>query len=42
LPDDVNDERLEALLYPPPPDVAVNQRPAPDWATVHSELRRPT
>jgi transposase len=41
LPDDVNDERLEALLYPPPPDVAVNQRPAPDWATVHSELRRP-
>ena len=41
LPDDVDDERLEALLYPPPPDVPVNQRPAPDWATVHSELRRP-
>src|SRR6059058_766146 len=41
LPDDVDDERLEALLYPPPPDVPVDQRPAPDWATVHSELRRP-
>jgi len=26
LPDDVDDERLEALLYPPPPDVANGRR----------------
>lgn len=41
LPDDLDDERLEALLYPPPPDVPREQRPLPDWATVHRELRRP-
>ena len=41
LPDDLDDERLEALLYPRPPDVPANQRPAPDWGTVHRELRRP-
>ena len=33
--------QLEALLYPPPPDVAAEQRPVPDWAVVHRELRRP-
>ena len=33
--------RLEALLYPPPPDVPREQRPVPDWAEVHRELRRP-
>jgi len=41
LPDDLQDERLEALLYPPRPDVPTEQRPAPDWAAVHRELRRP-
>jgi len=25
----------------PPPDVPLDQRPMPDWATVHRELRRP-
>ena len=32
---------LETLLYPPPPDVASERRPVPDWAVVHRELRRP-
>jgi transposase len=41
LADDLGDAELEALLYPPPPDVAAHQRPLPDWAAVHRELRRP-
>ncbi len=41
LPDGLDDAQLEALLYPPPPAVAAEQRPAPDWAVVHRELRRP-
>jgi transposase len=41
LPDDLDDERLEALLFPPPPDVPLDQRPVPDWAAVHRDLRRP-
>jgi len=36
----LDDERLEALLFPPMPDVPVDQRP-PDWAQVHGEMRRP-
>jgi transposase len=40
LPDDLDDQALEALLFPkpPPPEVI---RPMPDWAEVHKELRRP-
>jgi transposase len=41
LPEELDDERLEALLYPPPPDVPGERRPVPDWAEVHRELRRP-
>jgi transposase len=41
LPDDLDDERLERLLFPLPPDVPIDQRPMPDWAAVHRELRRP-
>ena len=41
LPDELDDERLEAALYPPPPDVTPERRPVPDWAVVHRELRRP-
>jgi transposase len=41
LPDDLDDERLERLLFPPPPDVPAERRPMPDWAEVHRELRRP-
>ena len=41
LPDDLDDAQLEALLYPPTPAIAADQRPMPDWAWVHRELRRP-
>jgi hypothetical protein len=41
LPDGLDDAQLETLLYPPPPAVAAEQRPVPDWAVVHRELRRP-
>src|SRR6188472_4623257 len=38
---DLDDEQLEAMLFPPPPAIAADQRPMPDWAWVHRELRRP-
>jgi len=41
LPEGLDDAQLEALLYPPPPAIAAEQRPVPDWAVVHGELRRP-
>src|SRR6516165_4293700 len=41
LPADLDDEQLESLLFPPPPTIATDQRPTPDWAWVHRELRRP-
>ena len=41
LPEGLDDAQLERLLYPPPPTVASEQRPMPDWAAVHRELRRP-
>jgi transposase len=41
LPDALDDERLEALLFPPPPGVPSDQRPMPDWAAVHRDFRRP-
>ncbi len=36
-----DDVRLENRLYPPPPDLPSDERPQPDWALVHRELRRP-
>lgn len=41
LPEDLGDAQLETLLYPPPPAVAAERRPVPDWAVVHREMRRP-
>src|ERR1700757_4608434 len=41
LPEALDDARLEALLFPPPPDVPSEQRPVPDWSAVHRDLRRP-
>jgi transposase len=41
LPEGLDDERLEVLLFPPPSQVPSDQRPVPDWAWVHRELRRP-
>jgi hypothetical protein len=31
LPEDLDDARLEALLFPPPPDLPADERPRPDW-----------
>src|SRR6202041_2015240 len=41
LPDGLDDAQLETRLYPPPSLMAAEQRPVPDWAVVHRELRRP-
>src|SRR5438552_15538550 len=41
LPADLDDEQLEALLFPAAPGIAGDQSPTPDWAWVHGELRRP-
>src|ERR1700751_4890037 len=41
LPEDLDDARLEALLFPPSCRTPTDQRPMPDWAWVHHELRRP-
>ncbi len=39
LPDEMNDTRLDALLYPPPlPSSTL--RPMPDWPQVHQEMKR--
>ena len=41
LPAELNDDdRLEARLFPPPPDLRTDKRPKPAWAEVHRELRR--
>ena len=39
-PSDLSDAALEQALYPPPPDVPSEHRAVPDWATVHTELKR--
>src|ERR1700730_13241680 len=41
LAEDLDGVQLEALLFPPPPAMSADQRPVPDWAWVHRELRRP-
>jgi hypothetical protein len=41
LPEDLSDEGLEGLLYPPPQLATMDLRPQPDWPTIHRELRRP-
>jgi transposase len=39
LPENMNDTRLETLLYPPPAPSSI-QRPMPDWPQVHQEMKR--
>lgn len=39
LPDDLGDDQLERLLFPPPP-LPDDARPVPDWPTVYTELKR--
>jgi hypothetical protein len=41
LPEELSDEALERLLYPPPRVAAADRRPQPDWPAIHRELRRP-
>jgi len=40
LPEDLSDDVLEHRLYPPP-TVKDEQRPLPNWAEIHRELKRP-
>jgi transposase len=40
LPDGLDDATLEQRLFPPPPAKGPLTLPAPDWATVHRELKR--
>ncbi|MGY3582672.1 transposase [Bradyrhizobium sp. USDA 4341] len=41
LPPELDDDvRLENRLFPPPSDRLSDERPHPDWALVHRELRR--
>ena len=37
---DLDDAQLETLLFPPPPTIAADQRPMPDWAWVLARERR--
>src|SRR5215467_2786956 len=41
LPDDLDDAVLELRLYPPPSTTKSEQRPLPNWAIIHRELKRP-
>ena len=41
MPDELTDEALEARVFPPPPIIAKDQRPLPDWPALHRELKRP-
>src|SRR6202165_5910584 len=41
LPENLSDETLERILYPPPKVTARDRRAQPDWAPIHRELRRP-
>ena len=40
-PSELTDAELQRHLFPPPPAVPSDQRPMPDWAWAHAELRRP-
>ncbi len=40
LPEEVTDEALERLLFPPPRNLPSDQRMRPDWAALHRELRK--
>jgi len=39
LPESLDDEALELLLFPLAPSVLASERPLPDWGYVHKELR---
>ena len=39
LPADLDEARLEQLLFPPPPDLPAESRGIPDWQYIHRELK---
>lgn len=41
LPEGLTDSALEDRLFPPPGPVGRHRRAEPDWAHIHTELRRP-
>jgi transposase len=41
LPDHLTDDALEARLYPAASTAPTTERPEPDWALIHRELKRP-
>ena len=40
LPEGLDEAQLEQLLFPPPVNLPSDQRPVPDWAHIHQELKR--
>jgi transposase len=41
LPPGLDDAALEKQLFPPPPPPSAGQRPQPDYAVIHKELKGP-
>jgi transposase len=41
LPEDIDDARLEKMLFPPPPPPSAGKRPMPDFGQIHRELKSP-
>jgi transposase len=41
LPEDLTDQDLERLLFPPPSAVAPDRRVCPNWPALHGELKKP-
>jgi len=40
LPQDIDDNQLEQLLYPQLPALPAHERPLPDWSYIHQQLRQ--
>ncbi|MCK4837817.1 MAG: hypothetical protein KAS94_03385 [Desulfobulbaceae bacterium] len=40
LPESLTDQQLENLLFPPAAPTSITGRLVPDWAYIHTELRR--
>ena len=40
MPENLDEATLEAMLFPPPPVIAAEQRPLPNWRDVHLDLKR--
>jgi transposase len=40
LPEEISEAELEQRLFPAPPRPRKEQRPLPDWSTIHKEVRK--